>query len=169
MGPPPFGDGNPADTQHRPILKGRFNGATAFRRWKLPGHVDLDDVVPRASMGPPPFGDGNWRERFNGATAFRRWKPWCRLPSRRSGRGFNGATAFRRWKLALWSVLQWGHRLSAMETPPACAVSSASISMLQWGHRLSAMETIVAGSRRSSMKSLQWGHRLSAMETPPSR
>ena len=85
------------------------------------------------SMGPPPFGDGNWAanggviypiDPFNGATAFRRWKlgrvgiaPYPRLHS------FNGATAFRRWKLGLAVnetsrryVLQWGHRLSAMET-----------------------------------------------------
>ena len=109
MGPPPFGDGN------RP---GRISGL----RLKLP------------SMGPPPFGDGNswpsWTRwvastwSFNGATAFRRWKQlkWLRH-GRLFGRTFNGATAFRRWKLGLnpftkpfLYILQWGHRLSAMET-----------------------------------------------------
>ena len=62
-----------------------------------------------ASMGPPPFGDGNrWPGMLTAATRPR----------------FNGATAFRRWKLRqiktvlfFLAQLQWGHRLSAMETP----------------------------------------------------
>ena len=41
------------------------------------------------------------------------------------------------------SLLQWGHRLSAMEGSHA-APSSAHTARLQWGHRLSAME----GGRR---------------------
>ena len=59
-------------------------------------------------MGPPPFGDGN---PHRGAT---------NLASRCT---FNGATAFRRWKPSYGrdtsvevADLQWGHRLSAMET-----------------------------------------------------
>ena len=63
------------------------------------------------------------RIRFNGATAFRRWKPAMQSRFVISGEGFNGATAFRRWKPGIsqelayraWQ-LQWGHRLSAMET-----------------------------------------------------
>ena len=61
-----------------------------------------------ASMGPPPFGGGNVVDRLLG------------LPR---VSGFNGATAFRRWKPATFdgiggtqSLLQWGHRLSAVET-----------------------------------------------------
>ena len=108
MGPPPFGDGN----------------------FLLPQYRSLGQ--PAASMGPPPFGDGNLLRsaryilptvRFNGATAFRRWKrsPDREMPAR--DHRFNGATAFRRWKpcnlaqgRAEWLALQWGHRLSAMET-----------------------------------------------------
>ena len=83
-------------------------------------------------MGPPPFGDGNGslprasttrRRGFNGATAFRRWKPPTSGGRLSWWTCFNGATAFRRWKLgpsashlARHSSLQWGHRLSAMET-----------------------------------------------------
>ena len=136
MGPPPFGDGNRG-------VRGLF----------AVGRLD-------ASMGPPPFGDGNspsavraWgcSRCFNGATAFRRWKP-CLSAARRDFPGrFNGATAFRRWKhvynngigLPLYS-LQWGHRLSAMETM-SCRGCQGLSSMLQWGHRLSAMETALAG------------------------
>ena len=85
-----------------------FNGATAFRRWKRDPTVLISLNSPIPSMGPPPFGDGNTggnraiksgATTFNGATAFRRWKP--------SGVfGLAGGVA----------LLQWGHRLSAMET-----------------------------------------------------
>ena len=109
---------------------------------------------------------------------------------------FSGAIAFRRWKLdgLLYSckhsvLLQWGHRLSAMETgqPVVCV---APVRVLQWGHRLSAMETAyhrlqtqqegasfngaTAFQRWKPARTidagvtwfnLQWGHRLSAMET----
>ena len=75
------------------------------------------------SMGPPPFGDGNVQSRaarllsiccpFNEATAFRRWKrPVPRCP------------------FAVYLLpLQWGHRLSAMETSspalPVCCLFAA--------------------------------------------
>ena len=83
MEPSPFGDGNqigsinraqyiqPLQWSHRlsametagPVLpqqrRGGFNGATAFRRWKL----EVVRAHKRAIAG------------FNGATAFRRWKP----------------------------------------------------------------------------------------------
>ena len=39
------------------------------------------------------------------------------------------------------------------------------IFLLQWGHRLSAMETGATGSGKTASVWLQWGHRLSAMET----
>ena len=58
-------------------------------------------------MGPPPFGDGKRTPTWS--------CPWC-------GPRFNGAIAFRRWKghsdrlvRMFQSLLQWGHRLSAME------------------------------------------------------
>ena len=107
-------------------------------------------------------------------------------------------TAFRRWKrvcpqllsrLAGLICLQWGHRLSAMETLPRklpgwwslSAFNGATAfrrwklrakeelgrtSRLQWGHRLSAMETRVLRRSLGGPPRLQWGHRLSAMETP---
>ena len=67
----------------------------------------------------PPTG-----KAFNGATAFQRWKPDDRQRNKSvDSEPFNGATAFQRWKpqasrwgdLFRW-CLQWGHRLSAMET-----------------------------------------------------
>ena len=100
---------------------------------------------------------------FNGATAFRRWKrpvPRCPFAARLLSIccPFNGATAFRRWKrpvavrlpvccpFVVWMPsLQWGHRLSAMETSspalPVCCPFAVYLLPLQWGHRLSAMET----------------------------
>ena len=157
MGPPPFGDGNKVWTKHEGYPSVCFNGATAFRRWKRLiglalssgsarlqwGHrlsametVSVASLAKRAggaSMGPPPFGDGNlkvvrvgiyMRRCFNGATAFRRWK----RPERRD-------------KHMGGYVLQWGHRLSAMETSLPRPMKTCASSMLQWGHRLSAMET----------------------------
>ena len=44
-------------------------------------------------------------------------------------------------------------------------VEDAREVVLQWGHRLSAMERTVTNSKIVSMDAqLQWGHRLSAME-----
>ena len=132
MGPPPFGDGN------------SLLPRTRYQMRSMP------------SMGPPPFGDGNCA-----------WEPsWWRWLS-----SFNGATAFRRWKLngPVYGVddfndLQWGHRLSAMETRMAFGWITRFFD-LQWGHRLSAMETIRPTPCGCSPLLLQWGHRLSAMET----
>ncbi len=107
MGPPPFGGGKPdrracVGEQEIALQWGRrlsaveslpasgwatgqlpcFNGAAAFRRWK----VQLQGQgmnTEWASMGPPPFGGGKQDRRragvagcscFNGAAAFRRWK-----------------------------------------------------------------------------------------------
>ena len=61
-------------------------------------------------------------------------------------------------------TLQWGHRLSAMETG-SCSGDSIVSLILQWGHRLSAMETSRYQHGQSLRQRLQWGHRLSAMET----
>ena len=36
---------------------------------------------------------------------------------------------------------------------------------IQWGHRLSAMETTKTFAEFEQSMALQWGHRLSAMET----
>ena len=133
-------------------------------------------------MGPPPFSDGNRGERdrdvyihaaFNGATAFQRWKPSI------ADRPAPPVTP-----------LQWGHRLSAMETSAIHPPGVLHVFHLQWGHRLSAMETRGGADRRPCEQhpfngatafqrwkrwessptmragsSLQWGHRLSAMET----
>ena len=111
---------------------------------------------------------------------------------------FNGAIAFQRWKAAEHRqaeaqepVLQWGHRLSAMEGVTRSTGSAgrtafngaiafqrwkgvvgdivaAAVLVLQWGHRLSAMEGTIVALRRHEAADLQWGHRLSAMEGAPS-
>ena len=92
----------------------------------------------------------------------------------------------------LGAALQWGHRLSAMETS-SNRRQPTSPSQLQWGHRLSAMETCRLGpavevfrrfngatafqrwkleehvEKLKERDALQWGHRLSAMETGTTR
>ena len=184
MGPPPFGSGNATTATMRGSRSSAFNGATAFRQWKpLPsmlmygsfrtlqwGHrlsaVETsrkergETLSYLPSMGPPPFGSGNVDTNY---------------PSGIVSMPFNGATAFRQWKqyvlvssedLAL--ILQWGHRLSAVETMSHCqgyeivpsfngatafrqwkpldmtAIMPAGPPSLQWGHRLSAVETAMA-------------------------
>ena len=104
--------GKPAHRQQ----ERRFNGASAFRRWKFVGFIpECSGPGWIASMGPPPFGGGNGRHssqpliagsssRFNGASAFRRWK--CRVLVAEPPDvvdSFNGASAFRRWKFGTTS------------------------------------------------------------------
>ena len=85
-------------------------------------------------MEPSPFSDGNLPASggarsglggFNGAIAFQRWKRDGPTARALRGGSFNGAIAFQRWKrvrdlahVAGGAVLQWSHRLSAMETLP---------------------------------------------------
>ncbi len=107
MGPPAFAGGNAWDSKWIP--------ANVMLQW---GHrlspvetnhpVDAAGSSPRASMGPPAFAGGN---------------PNMWVAVWLVGKGFNGATGFRRWKRSqLWQTgwggdgLQWGHRLSPVET-----------------------------------------------------
>ena len=113
MGPPPFGSGNVLSEclGHRTSDGRASMGPPPFgsgNRLNPPRGQDLDG---RASMGPPPFGSGN-------IVLVSRRQPYLAVPKR-----FNGATAFRQWKHMLTSSLafqmnelQWGHRLSAVET-----------------------------------------------------
>ncbi len=137
------------------IIPSCFNGATGFRRWKRADHIGANPPLG-ASMGPPAFAGGNTNaqfvahcpdSRFNGATGFRRWKP--PLPALRHSPDVR---------------LQWGHRLSPVETRTACG-SMSTWTPLQWGHRLSPVETRDGGSYPAALAELQWGHRLSPVET----
>ena len=157
-----------------------FNGATAFRRWKQ-GHKEIRFTSrANASMEPPPFGDGNTP---------------CLASSSSVPGGFNGATAFRRWKLTPFAPstpdshsLQWGHRLSAMETGrlrcghPGASRASMGPPPFGDGNESLGVSTKVCltasmgpppfgdgnycyGTPYWYIPVLQWGHRLSAMET----
>ena len=182
MGPPPFDGGNlplggmlgplalPASMGPPPFDGGNEQRGQGVRR------------AARASMGPPPFDGGNaacpslpksHARRFNGATAFRRWKPRAgrRTPTS-SHAGFNGATAFRRWKQmaipytsAAPVVLQWGHRLSTVETDGhtlhqrGAGCASMGPPPFDGGNRSTGLPL------SSTPCTLQWGHRLSTVET----
>ena len=107
MGPPPFGGGNHLCINCTGRRVRGFNGATAFRRWK-------PDVLDA------PF---NHRHGFNGATAFRRWKhddhPVGGRPIRVASMGpppFGGGNLNIEDTADPIDWLQWGHRLSAVET-----------------------------------------------------
>ena len=157
-----------------------FNGATAFRRWKRWA----------ASQWNSPFGWLQWGHRlsametprglpepglstpcFNGATAFQRWKhragrPRCgrEYPASMGPPPFGDGNAACLFIIIGKAWLQWGHRLSAMETWIISGIGTPS-PWLQWGHRLSAMEATALSACWTVRWSLQWGHRLSAMET----
>ena len=108
MGPPPFGDGKSSGCSTSWGRCRCFNGATAFRRWKA------EPNSPGAAPAPC----------FNGATAFRRWKVgWHMTALIRASEASMGPPPFGDGKLALHhsvcecgKALQWGHRLSAMES-----------------------------------------------------
>ena len=155
-------------------IRVRFNGATTFQPWKPRtynsgnnrtvwlqwGHdlsaVETTQKAPwwkerhPASMGPRPFSRGNK----------------ATIPSPESGQaGFNGATTFQPWKHGivatpdrLFIVLQWGHDLSAVETPSAPS-SPPQNSGLQWGHDLSAVETTIFPLTREDVALASMGPR----------
>ena len=135
-------------------------------------------------MGPPPFGSGNVLGRIgvgHGASVASMGPPPFS----------SGNSAVGSGTITIRATLQWGHRLSAVETrdtrPSPSHAGRASMGpppfgsgnkvptngtvtsgiRLQWGHRLSAVETLecLAGELEGLMM-LQWGHRLSAVETP---
>ena len=101
-----------------PLLKPSM-GPPPFSDGNSEGSAAVSQLWP-PSMGPPPFSDGNVRGSTCGCVA-------C-IP-------FNGATAFQRWK------------------PPRTAEVMSVVPSLQWGHRLSAMET---WSTRSHRRWLRW-------------
>ena len=111
-------------------------------------------------MGPPPFGDGNIADL-----------PGLPFPETDPSMGpppfGDGNEAYRYHLRSNIPGLQWGHRLSAMETHMADPAVGALTFLLQWGHRLSAMETSDPVCTTLPVTILQWGHRLSAMETLP--
>ena len=157
MGPPPFGSGNNSFC----TVNWSFR---ASLQW---GHR-LSAVETTWATRPPCWSAPS----FNGATAFRQWKRHGPTAGGVSSSPFNGATAFRQWK-RFWrrnlatpsSSLQWGHRLSAVETGEVHRDVSYEPFILQWGHRLSAVETPIPLPSLSLLLVLQWGHRLSAVET----
>ena len=132
MGPPPFGDGKVGGTWHNPWEITRASmGPPPFGDGKIPTKARRLSKI-RASMGPPPFGDGKQLvgqpamgsgNASMGPPPFGDGKSKDGVQGAVDSRGFNGATAFRRWKGSpTWSTyfrltaLQWGHRLSAMES-----------------------------------------------------
>ena len=120
MGPPPFGDGNNAEPVRR---TGEPHGLQWGHRLSAMETDGMDGggvVQGNASMGPPPFGDGNhhWgRDNDYGSHASMGPPPF--------GDG-NHMSSQRSSHLGM--SLQWGHRLSAMETPangPTAASAAA--------------------------------------------
>ena len=133
MGPPLFSDGDLA-RQDDPTFRAsafqwghRFSAMETGYAHALPG----DDVL--ASMGPPLFSDGD------------RAVPLVAVLLVAASMGpplFSDGDLMSTELYSTWaSVLQWGHRFSAMETPLIIVAVILYGAWLQWGHRFSAMET----------------------------
>ena len=127
MEPPPFGDGNNEGHRQDRRRLPRFNGATAFRRWKRDrrqpvhgGHPGFNEATAFRRWKPRERRRRRRdRSRFNGATAFRRWKRRSISLPRKTRWRFNGATAFRRWKQGFFPLSPSKYPLHAsMEPPP---------------------------------------------------
>ena len=183
MEPPPFSDGNP-------ISYLTYSTCRQALQWS---HRLSAMETPSRQRG-----ESRFRSAFNGATAFRQWKPtWRFRPVPLACPRFNGATAFRQWKLT-WRVsacsfgvssLQWGHRLSAVETKPQRLVGSgilaASMGPPPFGSGnvksypfrnvcstasmgpppFGSGNVVIERNAGGRALLLQWGHRLSAVET----
>ena len=180
MGPPPFGDGSPPTPPVPSLAAPGFNGATAFRRWKLGQGRYPQRRRDAASMGPPPFGDGSRRTNDAVTGFFDRLQWGHRLSAMEAA----GTGESKTWM----GLLQWGHRLSAMEAcwdarTPTWAGSrfNGATAFRRWKHRRAAQRCRPFGlasmgpppfgdgsNDGSDIKKagiwLQWGHRLSAME-----
>ena len=110
-----------------------FNGATAFQPWKQEASVAACLFTVPASMGPRPFSRGNTNSMgghvrahscFNGATAFQPWKRAEQGRHRLRPNASMGPRPFSRGNTLpsvggspILALLQWGHGLSAVETP----------------------------------------------------
>ena len=162
MGPPPFGSGNEhgeppalhhADTSMGPPPFGSGNEGLRL----------LGAIQQVTSMGPPPFGSGNHAQSTEAV---------------RDALTSMGPPPFGSGNVSTVEAVD--HRLSSTEVG------------LQWGHRLSVVETARERGRRRRLGRtsmgpppfgsgncptrwtwcpsvvLQWGHRLSVVETPQS-
>ena len=112
MGPPPFGDGNrlePAECKgERPPPS---MGPPPFGDGNQQEHPENRGGLQPPSMGPPPFGDGNLKRRRDAPASL--VGPSMGPPPFGDGNLDSITTAFTEAV-----SLQWGHRLSAMETKP---------------------------------------------------
>ena len=107
-------------------------------------------------MGPPPFGSGNFH--ILGVLV------GPSLTSMGPPPFGSGNMSSSRWTTSSSSRLQWGHRLSVVETVQNVRLELVA-GRLQWGHRLSVVETTQRASWGVNFRILQWGHRLSVVET----
>ncbi len=106
MGPPPFGDGDLAAAREEGLAYCHLQWGHRLSAMEIGSYclTLLSPVIP--SMGPPPFGDGD---------------PCCAEesahpcpPSMGPPPFGDGDVSGERWRV-FFVILQWGHRLSAME------------------------------------------------------
>ncbi len=165
MEPPPFGSGNPRTSPGTKSSSTPFNGATAFRQWKLGYAADFplytvlqwshrlsavetgqDHVgalpIPVPSMDPPPFGSGN--VDYLSHHPHRNYRPSMEPPPFGSGNWATRPTSrsTRSFNGAA-AFRQW--KLSW------AWASSLSLKYLQWSHRLSAVDEDGGGTTADTL------------------
>ena len=164
-------------------IAGRFNGATAFQPWKRQAWA----TVAHKHAGS-----------FNGATAFQPWKPAVSIEKHPAACDASmGPRPFSRgerrsrmtWDPPMFGALQWGHGLSAVETPTVAADGGrcsgcfngatafqpwkflmirqnlGRIGVASMGPRPFSRGNREARPREHLRLGLQWGHGLTAVET----
>ena len=157
MGPSPFSDGRRHALRMAEMEVADLQWGHRLSAMEGAGRRSVFGSHAGPSMGPSPFSDGRLPTgpidsipyiAFNGAIAFQRWKvavsrgcpSWGVTPSMGPSPFSDGRKWHRFSFNSSHDILQWGHRLSAMEGCTAAKCGFQVWCALQWGHRLSAME-----------------------------
>ena len=178
MEPQPFGHGNVRQWLPRPNLLPAFNGATAFRPWKLVAnkHRGLSSAILQWSHSLSAMETAQveseyselWVLQWSHSLSAMETGPMGRV-GQHGLRAFNGATASRPWKLALphptddWHLrLQWSHSLSAMETLASSSinqrVNEPSMEPQPFGHGNDGNDNRHQHANAPSMEPQPFGH-----------
>ena len=156
MGPTPFSVGYTCSSPTKSTSSRASMGPTPFSVGYRFDAGTPPSLCVLASMGPTPFSVG-YSEK---AAAL--------YPGHAASMGptpFSvGYTAGEYWQTIHGTELQWGQRLSALDTSIIPREVKA-MAELQWGQRLSALDTSMLYCPHCDVWVLQWGQRLSALDT----
>ena len=161
MGPPPFGDGKLCQAVTASWASSALQWGHRLSAMESRQRRAHRGRLADASMGPPPFGDGKDRGVPGlgvGVQASMGPPPF--------GDG-KGLTPFSVHPVC--HMLQWGHRLSAMESRSATPASQSRWPCFNGATAFRRWKGILIKGNAAAPVVLQWGHRLSAMERRAAR